>query len=441
MREKVAFLASLAADLQSRLVEVDAEGMEDDPDFEGIGPIDQTDVDEMVENLRRMERDQTLWTPANDTWMPRDAYAAILQTLLDKFYRRNNRVRPDDSIFGEALTDDIPTALPNLQPDPVRGRFQLNMGDWRWLNLAKAKWIRRRRGPFPFVENTRGATPLGDNARVVLFGDWASGIPHAQKLAKTIWESYLQPVVGTRPLHAIHLGDAYYVGLTSDYQERFDPYWPVPVTQAGRVSSWTLAGNHDMYSGGYGFFRMLTTDYRFANQGGCSYFLLENENWQIFGLDTAYDPVDWKGDIGNLYGEQADWIARKRQQAPNKKCVLLTHHQPFSAYDNIDDRLERQLRTILEKRLVTTWFWGHEHNCALYEERFLVPYPIMLGHGGFPEKPTDPLPGSAPIELDWPFMTDRFLTFGFAVLDFDRDQIRVRLIDVNDTERRAFTIR
>jgi hypothetical protein len=439
MREKVAFLAALARDVQSRLVEVDAEGTDEDADFVGSGPINQTDVDEMVENLKRLDQDQTLWTPSTDTWIPRDAYAAILQSCLDKFYRSNNRVTTQsDNIFGETLSTDVPTGLPNLQR--VRGRFQLNMGDWRWINAAKAKLIKRRRGPVKFVENTNGPAPLGENARIVLFGDWASGIPYAQKLAETIWNSCLKGVIGTRPLHAIHLGDAYYGGLVSDYSERFNPYWPVPIGQERHVSSWTLAGNHDMYSGGHGFFRMLGIDYRFSNQGGCSYFLLENEHWQVFGLDTSYDPIDFKGDIGNLYGNQAEWIAHERGRAPNKKCVVLTHHQPFSAFDDIDDTLEKQLRSTLGKRLVTAWFWGHEHDCAVYEQRLSVPYPVMLGHGGFPQEPTEPLPHGAPIKFDWPFMTDRFITFGFGVLDFNGPEIRVRLIDVNGTERRAFTI-
>ena len=53
------------------------------------------------------------------------------------------------------------------------------------------------------------------------------------------------------------------------------------------VFSWTVPGNHDMYTGGHGFYHMLNKDNRFIGQNGCSYFLLENDYWQIFGLDTC----------------------------------------------------------------------------------------------------------------------------------------------------------
>ena len=54
-----------------------------------------------------------------------------------------------------------------------------------------------------------------------------------------------------------------------------------------------------MYSGGHGFFEMLQ-DQRFAKQNGSSYFLLENDDWQVFGLDTSFDPRDFRGHIGTI---------------------------------------------------------------------------------------------------------------------------------------------
>ena len=43
--------------------------------------------------------------------------------------------------------------------------------------------------------------------------------------------------------------------------------WPVTADQAGAgVTSWSLNGNHDMYSGGFGYFQTLLADPRFAAQ-------------------------------------------------------------------------------------------------------------------------------------------------------------------------------
>src|SRR5207245_6113755 len=52
--------------------------------------------------------------------------------------------------------------------------------------------------------------------------------------------------------------------------------------------SFALNSNHEMYAGGEGYFRALLADNRFAAQGGLSYFALENNQWLIIGLDTAY---------------------------------------------------------------------------------------------------------------------------------------------------------
>jgi hypothetical protein len=62
------------------------------------------------------------------------------------------------------------------------------------------------------------------------------------------------------------------------------------------VLCWALNGNHDRYSGGHGYFGYLLHDPRFRGQWRgasadhtlSSYFSLENEDWQLLGLDSAY---------------------------------------------------------------------------------------------------------------------------------------------------------
>jgi len=274
---------------------------------------------------------------------------------------------------------------------------------------------------------------------MILVGDWGSGIPKAIKVSREIWK-HLQPYLGARELHVVHLGDVYYAGLPSEYQRNFLPHWPVPNGSENDVGSWCLAGNHDMYSGGHGFFDMLK-DPRFARQNQSSYFLMENEHWQVFGLDTSFDPRDFSGDIGELYGEQAAWVAQKRAASPEKRCLILTHHQPFSAYDEIEENLERRLRPIRSLGQIDVWFWGHEHLCAVYDVHDNIRYPVLLGHGGFPEKPKQKRLGAPTISYEW-LSTDAsgFLLFGFAVLDFDARQITVRLVDENGLECHQFII-
>jgi hypothetical protein len=437
MQKKVAFLANLARDVAAMLTQADPE---DVPDIQ----LDQEDVDEMTAGLRRLEHDRELWSTSSDTFLPHDSDAAILQSSMDEYYRRNESVDMDDDIFGESLTVDplVSDSLPlRFEEGRTGGRFKLNKRDPRWALVLQAMGIKMRRGPAPFPDNTDRSFALTDKARIVVFADWASGIPNAIQLASEIWNAYLEPEVGMKQLHALHLGDAYYAGLPRDYRKRFTPYWPVPLREEQNVSSWSLPGNHDMYSGGHGFFEMLNSDRRFANQNGSSYFLLENEYWQVFGLDTAFEPPDIKGDIGDMYGEQAAWLAQKRAAAPNKKCLLLTHHQPFSTYASVHEMLERRLRPIRRMDQITGWFWGHEHLCAVYKQYAQIPYPVLLGHSGFPEKPKPLRAGAPPLDFDWSFTDSAgFVIFGFAVLDFDRDKIQVQLVDRLGKERHRFAI-
>jgi hypothetical protein len=98
-------------------------------------------------------------------------------------------------------------------------------------------------------------------------GDWGTGLGRARQVAVHMQEEIAGALAEGREAHAIHLGDVYYSGLASEDQRRFLAYWPVTAAQAASgVTSWSLNGNHDMYSGGYGYFGTLLADPRFAAQ-------------------------------------------------------------------------------------------------------------------------------------------------------------------------------
>jgi hypothetical protein len=199
----------------------------------------------------------------------------------------------------------------------------------------------------------------------------------------------------------------------------------VRADEAGKYGSWCLNGNHDMYSGGHGYFDHLLADARFARQGQSSYFSLENDFWQILGLDTAYQDSD-------LAGGQADWVLATRAAAADKTGVLLTHHQPFSLYEPAPDNILNRLQKTLERGLVTAWFWGHEHRCTFYAPTDHVQYGRCIGHGGVPVLTRD---GPAPVGIqyefgDWVVGTDpHFARFGFAVADCDNGRMSVQYVN------------
>lgn len=436
-----------ARDVSSWLTIATAEGVELEP---GETPLDQEDVEAMITGIEKLERDQgeePFWEPATDLWMPRDPDAAMLQSSLDEYYRRNDAVALDPNIFGEMLSIDplVPGnvgAFPSAA-DRARGHFTLNGIDPRWLLFIYAKAVKLfHRGRPNFPATNDAPIPLADNPKMVLFGDWASGIPHAVRNAREMWNSHLYPDINNgRELHAIHLGDTYYAGLNCDYRTRA-ANWPVPLQYAGQVASWTIPGNHDVYSGGHGFLKWIATDPRFLRQNMCSYFLLENKHWQIFGLDSAYDAKGARASHGIINAHQMNWIAQQRARAPQKKCIVLTHHQPFSAFENVYPTLPGQLAPLANAKQITAWFWGHEHSCGVFQPHNNIPFPILLGHAGFPERRKAILQGSPTMDFDWDFVDGQgFIDFGFAVLDFQDDEIDVRLIDLDGNERYHFVIR
>jgi hypothetical protein len=135
-------------------------------------------------------------------------------------------------------------------------------------------------------------------------------------------------------------------------------------------------GNHEMYSGGHGYFGKVLPQFGQA----ASYFACENEHWLLVGLDTAY--VDH-----SLTRDQVGWLVNLLQapQRQLKKLVLLSHHQPFSLLDNQGPKVINFLRLLLNSCRVHAWYWGHEHRCVIYDR-----HPIWnlagrcIGHGGFP---------------------------------------------------------
>jgi 3',5'-cyclic AMP phosphodiesterase CpdA len=212
----------------------------------------------------------------------------------------------------------------------------------------------------------------------------------------------------------------YYAGFRKEYSRNVLGYWPVKPGQA--IGSWSLNGNHDMYTGGGPYFETMLGDSRFAPQSGASHFCLENEYWQILALDTSYEAPDWRGDKAGLYGDQAEWVARARRAASQKGGILLSHHQLFSPWEGQSDLLFRKLGPVLDEKLVKAWFWGHEHRCAIYKPMHNIEYPCLVGHAGVPVRFKGVDDYSA-VQWQWNDKIDydgnSYATLGMVVLDFN----------------------
>src|SRR5262249_43178746 len=144
----------------------------------------------------------------------------------------------------------------------------------------------RQRHDFPTTPPA--AIPIANDARIVIVGDWGTGLPRARNVATQMRAILDEGIAQNRQQHVIHLGDVYYAGWQKEYEERFLPDWPVKIEEANQIPSYSLNGNHDMYSGGFGYYDYLLKDPRFARQGGSSYFRLVNDHWNLLSLDTSW---------------------------------------------------------------------------------------------------------------------------------------------------------
>jgi Calcineurin-like phosphoesterase len=206
--------------------------------------------------------------------------------------------------------------------------------------------------------------PLGEKARIALVSDWGTGLYGAPDCARSIDED-----PGDFQL-LMHLGDIYYSGTHTEVRERFLDRW----CKRPGVPSRALNGNHEMYSGGFGYF----DDVLPALGQKSSYFAMQNEYWTLIALDTAHKDHD-------LEDEQVHWLKKVVAGAGNRKVVLFSHHQLFSRLEKQGKNLAEKLAELLTQKRIFAWYWGHEHRCVLYGQHPVHRlYGRCLGHGGMP---------------------------------------------------------
>ena len=378
-------------------------------------------------------------SPLDDiAFFSRDPIINIVQSCLEEYittHPKEHRL----AIPGLKPTDVCPVTNISLEQNDESFRFlgEFEPADPGWLSIAVVRAMNLFRKKHPFNLQPPSPYQVPDNFRVLMVGDWGTGLPRAQKIA-----DQMRRIIELRKndggvQHVIHLGDVYYSGFEFEYKTRFLPYWPVHPGEP--ICSWSLNGNHDMYSGGHGYFGTLLEDERFKCQAKSSYFSLKNNFWQIVGLDTAWADARLTDRRGVLADPQTDWLRSVLTYNAGKKVMLLSHHQPFSVYDSNDDILEStaELGDVLATGNVTAWFWGHEHRCMTFEPYNYVSFGRCLGNGGVPVYSTRsaqdpcPLPGQYEFRDRLAGSLEPWGLFAFAELEFRGPECKVRYINEN----------
>jgi hypothetical protein len=233
-----------------------------------------------------------------------------------------------------------------------------------WVGSVFTWWRRISPEPWRTPPDKPDQIGRGKKLRLAMMADWGTGLYGAPVCAQSIERD-------PKPFDVLlHLGDVYYSGTQKEVQTRFLEKWPKRPDALSRACN----ANHEMYTGGEGYFRVLLP--AFGQPASC--FALQNDDWLLVGLDSAYTDHDFAGD-------QMTWLEPLINGAANRKTILFTHHQPYSLFDSQGPKLVAKLGRLLTERKIFAWYWGHEHRCVLYDA-----HPAWglhgrcIGHGGYP---------------------------------------------------------
>jgi hypothetical protein len=226
-------------------------------------------------------------------------------------------------------------------------------------------------------------------ARVAFFGDWGTGAATARRVISLIADE--------KPDVLVHLGDIYYSGTPKECRANFTEIIRSILPQ---TPAFTLAGNHDMYSGGLGYYDLISKYNAGRLAQRSSFFCLRTSDggWQILGMDTGlhdYSPLSVTDSLTYVEEEEQRWLEDRVDEFKGR-TILASHHQMFSSFSQIgkprqdgsltsyNTNLLSLFRKLREKGDIAAWLWGHEHNMCIYEPYLGLDRGRCIGHGAIP---------------------------------------------------------
>jgi len=374
--------------------------------------------------------------------------AALDQTAASKPTDQLKGTTPHElqlSLLAAAMSSGAPLMRPASALDTT-DFYKYGNFDPGWL-ATFFHLLDSRPAPFPthIARNISPIVRIANGATIAMTGDWGTGDASSRGIA--------QRMTDLKPDHTIHLGDIYYAGAENEVRNKFLALWPAGISPS--APSFALNGNHEMYSGGVGYFQVALNDPRFKAQQGLSYFSLQNDYWTIIALDTAYFARDFYLDGVIDPDLQLQWMATLTQAArqAGRRVILLTHHAGVDV-EPAGSGVKVTVANLWNQVLHAMgggpdyWYWGHVHAgyalapVALAGGRNLMAR--CVGHCGVPRLPfgAESGLGGNGFELQWGENRkandveepSRALN-GFLVLRLRGDQIVEEFVDENGNLR------
>lgn len=302
----------------------------------------------------------------------------------------------------------FPTRNPNTSIwQTVVDDFKFSKLDLGWAKTVFAYLFRSvapyRTEPASFM--------LPAQCSLAIVGDWGTGTAEAVKVVNAISDH--------KPDVFYHLGDIYYSGTHRECQQRFlDPLR----TSMPDVRAYTLMGNHDVYSGGHGYYWLVDQ----LKQESC-HFTLGNGYINIVGLNTGWCDNVTKSATIQLHDSEVVWA--RDIIAKSTKTILMSHHQPFSGWQDVNKNIvATQLGNLGN---VAAWFTGHEHRLAIYEPYQGIRRMRTVGAGAIPEFIAKDYFDNSKVPCQKVTYGDDGIVYkhSFAIMNLDNEKVKVDYYD------------
>jgi hypothetical protein len=352
--------------------------------------------------------------------LPDDKKAALKPLLEDAHQQLDNYLRtgtpPKHDVHSilrmkSYLTDDWDGHVQRLDQPLAAEAIEIKVGpggeilgtgkyqelDPSWELVAGTVWLENLLHKHPFPPGAPNPQPIPDQVTIALAGDFGTGNFGASDSPSTKISKCIRTL---KPHVTIHLGDVYYAGTSGKESSKLLNFWP-----QGSIGSFTLNSNHEMYSGGGPYFDEAVGGPVFNKlQSPYSFFALENSNWIIVGLDSAYDSDVLKLYMDGSLGTNSQISFLQALAKKRKKMVLLTHHNGIPE-SGVPGTAPLKLFTELTAAFAgqtppAYWYWGHAHAGVAYKPLAAQNGMLCrcLGHAALPWGLSSDLQGSTQVQ-------------------------------------------
>ena len=221
-------------------------------------------------------------------------------------------------------------------------------------------------GKHKFPSGTPSIITMPSQITIALAGDFGTGNFGIDPAPSKKIAGHINSL---KPDYTIHLGDVYYAGTNGEEVKNFVNDWP-----KGARGSFAMNSNHEMYSGGKPYFQIAVGGEVFHLQSPYSFFALENSDWIVVGLDSAYYADEHSLYMDGSLGSNAQSTFLQSLAQKGKKVIVLTHHNGLPENGSVPSggsaptKLWAEVMSAFQgSPLPVCWYWGHVHAGVVYK--------------------------------------------------------------------------